>query len=339
MDVVGQRGVAVHTLRTLSRVLVARTSRVDQVLDNGGVGEAESGEGETDGDTGNGTKLDAGAAEDRVDDTVEDRGEDQNRDGIEVLHEIVGHTVALHLTSLSDKVGRELAVANPEDGVEDEDLASTQGTLQLIDKVVVPVHSLGASVGLAPRRLSSVGVAGYDHHPQSLEAVRDDGTLGRAVDVGLATPDEDTDAHVENAETHQERGPEALVLFHEWCGQQTKGTEVDAPVENHVDALVGDGRVDDNTLSALLRLDSHNAALVLVGNERRNVTLDTTGAKTDDNERDDVSGLGSARIESDGQRGSPEDDETNPVEDAEDKDSLVLSEILVGNDGTENRSD
>jgi hypothetical protein len=36
---------------------------------------------------------------------------------IKVLHEIVGHAVTLHLTSLGDEVGRELPIADPEDRI------------------------------------------------------------------------------------------------------------------------------------------------------------------------------------------------------------------------------
>lgn len=247
--------------------------------------------------------------------------------------------MTLHLTSLGDEVGRELAVANPEDRVENEDLASTQGTLQLLDEVVVPWHLLSPSVGLTPRWLGSIGVARDNHHPQGLEAVRDDGSLGRTVDVGLATPHEDGDTNVEDAETHQERSPEALVLLHERRSQKTESTEVDAPVEDHVDALISHSGVDDNALAALLGLDGHDSALVLIGDERCDVTLDTTGTETDDNQSNDITGLRSTRIKGDGQGGGPENDETNPVECAEDENGLVLSEVLIGNDGTKNRSD
>lgn len=39
------------------------------------------------------------------------------------------------------------------------------------------------------------------------------------------------------------------------------------------------------------------------------------------------------------QGSSPENNETDPVEDTKDQDGLVLSEILISNDGTENRRD
>ena len=247
--------------------------------------------------------------------------------------------MTLHLTSLGDKVGRELAVADPEDGVEDEDLAGTEGTLQLLDEVVVPGNSLGLAVLSAPRGLRGIDVTGDNHHTNSLEGISDNGTLRRAVDVRLAAGDEDGNTDVEHAETQEVSGPETLVLLHEGRSHERKSTDVDAPVEDHVDALVGDGRVDDNTLARLLRLDGHDAALVLVGNEGRNIGLDTTCSETDDDNGDDVAGLASTGGLGFGKSRGPENGETNPVEDAEDEDGAVLSEVLISDDGSEDRSD
>lgn len=87
------------------------------MLDDGGVGHADGCEHEADGDTHDGTELDAHAAEDGVENTIQEWSEDQDGDGVEVLHEIVRHAVTDHLSSLRDEVGRELTVADPEDWV------------------------------------------------------------------------------------------------------------------------------------------------------------------------------------------------------------------------------
>jgi hypothetical protein len=75
------------------------------VLHDSGVGHAYGGEAEADCNTHDRTQLDASFAENGVDDAVEERGEDQDRDRVEVLHEIVGHAVALHLSGLRNEVG------------------------------------------------------------------------------------------------------------------------------------------------------------------------------------------------------------------------------------------
>lgn len=321
VDIVGQLSLAVLSSRALSRILVAGPSVVDEMLDDGSVGEAQSSEPEANGNTHNGLELDASLSEDGVNDLVEDGSEDQDGDGIEVLHEVVGHAMALHLAGLGDKVGRELAVANPEDRVlrrldgtnrtmvkkltEDKDLAGSEGTLELIDKVIVPGDNLGLSVLSSPGRLGSIHVALPDHHAKGLEGVGDDGSLRRTVDVGLAAPDKDENSDVEHAETHQVGGPETLVLLHEGGSHQRQSTDVDAPIEDHVDTLVGDGGINDDTLSILFRLDGHSASLILVGNQGSNVRLDTTSSETDDDNGDDVSSLSSAVLHCCRERGCP----------------------------------
>lgn len=306
VNVVGQRGVAVLASGALPGGIEARAGSVDDVLNDGGIGEAQGGKGEADGDAHDGLELDAHPAEHGIDELVEDGGEDEDGDGVKVLHKVVGHAVALHLAGLGDEVCGELAVADPEDGVEDKDLAGAEGALELLDEVVVPGDDLGLAVGGAPRGLGGVEVAGGNHHAEGLEGVGNDGALGRAVDVGLAAEHEHGDAHVEHAEAHEVGGPEALVLFHEGRGHERQGAQVDAPVEDHVDALVRNGRVDDDTLTRLgIRLDGHDAPLVLIRDERRNIRLDAARAKADDDDGHNVTWHAGAGFQRRRQRGCP----------------------------------
>ena len=114
---IGQGGLPVHASRTGAWCVITRSGGVDEVLHNGSVGHAHGGEAKADGDTHDRAQLNTSAAEDRVDNTVQEGREDQDGDRVEVLHEIVRHAVALHLAGLRDEVGRELSVAHPEDGV------------------------------------------------------------------------------------------------------------------------------------------------------------------------------------------------------------------------------
>jgi hypothetical protein len=253
----------------LAGAAVARSCAVDDVLDNGGVGKADGSEEETDGDTGNRLEFNLELAEDGVDNHVQDRDEDDDRDGVKVLHQIVGHAVALHLTGLGNEVARELGVAHPEDGVEGKDLAGPECALQLLDEVVVPRDRLCLSVGLAPGRLGGVGVTGDDHQTDGLESVGDDGTLRRADNVVFLGDDQHDNADAEHEEAHEVCGPEALVHLHEGRGEEGKTSNVDAGVEHHVDPLECDRGVDDHTLAGLgIRRQSHLFAGVLVGDER-----------------------------------------------------------------------
>ena len=325
---------AVNSAGVAARAVVARAAVVDELLHNGRVRQAQRGEPETNGDAENRAQLVTALAQHGVHDSLQNGREDENRDGVKVLHKVVGHAVALHLRRLRDKVARELAVAHPEDRVQHEHLAGLESALQLVDEVVVPHHGALAVLG-APRRLGGVGAAAGNHHANGLEGVGNDLALRRAHNVRAAAGHEDGDTHVEHDEAHEERGPEALVLLHERRGQQREGADVDAPIKDHVDALVRDGGVDNDALAALLRLDGHGAALVLVGNEGGNVGLDAARAEANDDDGHNVAAETS--LVAHGREGSdPEEEETNPVDGAEDENRLVLAEVLVGNDGAEN---
>jgi hypothetical protein len=171
--------------------------------------------------------------------------------------------------------------------------------------VIVPWDWLGVAVRRTPSWFRCVSVASLDHHANSLERIGDDLALRRTNDVGFTSEDQDEDSEVEHDEAQEERSPEALGLFHERSRDQRQGAKVDTPIENHcgtiyvswcfatsagegnksltVDPLVCDGRIDDGTFPSLLDLDGHKAALVLVGNQGRNVGLDATSAEADDN--------------------------------------------------------
>lgn len=109
-------------------------------------------------------------------------------------------TMSFHLTCLRNEVGAELAVANPKDGVKSEHFASTQGTLQLLNEMVVPGDGLVLSIRSTPRGLGGVHAATHDHHSNGFEGVRDDGALWRSDDVAVAAEDQDDDADAEDAE-------------------------------------------------------------------------------------------------------------------------------------------
>jgi len=108
-------------------------------------------------------------------------------------------------------------------------------------------------------------------------------------------------------------------------------------VAHHVNPLNGNGRVDDDALASLVVLaNNHLSPLVLIGNQGRNVGLDTTSSQADDDDGNNEPTETSAMIESNRERGKGKDEQTDDVDAAEDDNGVVLSEILVGNDGTEN---
>ena len=319
------------------RLAVAGTGGVDQVLHDGGVHHGQGRDDKAKGDTGDGAEGNLQAAHDGVHNRLENGDEDNDRDGIEVLHQIVGDTVTVHLSGLGDEVTGELAINDPVDGVESEHAAGNQGTLKLVDEVVVPGQgdlSTRTVLGL-PAGLGGIHVAVLEHDPESLEGVGDDRALGRTHDVELATEQEHRGTGSEHAQAKQVSGPEANVLLHVGSGQQRQRTQVDTAVEDHVDTLDGQRRVDHNPLAGLGDgLKSHLLALVLIGDQRGDVTLDTTGTQTNDQNGHDEAGQTRTVLQRDRQGRQDQNQETDDVDSTEDNDGLVLAKVLIRNDGT-----
>ena len=325
---------------TRTGVRVARPGLVNVVLDDASVDHGERGDPESGYDTVDRRERNLVLAERGHEPLVNDGQENDNGDGIEVLHQVVGNTVATHLTGLSDEVVGEVAVNNPVDWVESEDLASDESALNFIDKVVVPVENLGLAHAGLVGRLSSVHLAVLDHQPDDAESISNDGSLRRSDNVDLATEDEDEQSNEEDAEAKQVGGPEINVTLHVGGGEQRQRSGVNAPVEDHVNPLDSNGRIDDNFFASLVVMaNDHLPPLVLVGNQGSNVGLDTTSSKTNDNDGNDETTESSAVVESSRDRCAGKDDKTDDVDTAEDDNGVVLSKVLIGNDGTENGSD
>lgn len=102
---------------------------VDQVLHDRGIHHGQGGDNETKCDTSDWPEGDLQAAHDRVHAGFKKGNEDNDRDRVKVLHQVVGNAVGTHLTGLGDEIARELAVDDPVDGIEGEDATSDQGAL------------------------------------------------------------------------------------------------------------------------------------------------------------------------------------------------------------------
>lgn len=174
--------------------------------------------------------------------------------------------------------------------------------------MIVPGHWLDLAVGLAPRRLRCIGVAGDDHKTKSLESVRNDRSLRRPDNVVFLGKDQDDNTNAEHAEAHEVGSPEALVHLHKRGSEKRQATDVDASVEHHVDSLEGDRWVDDDSFASLCDgSQSHLLAGVLIGNEGSDVRFDATSSETDDNDGGNVATEGSTVFNGDRKRSSPED--------------------------------
>lgn len=157
-----------------------------------------------------GREWNAHLAEKRVDPAVEYWNENDDRNlpelatrheipgvfrsyRIEILHQVVGNSMAFHLTGLGNEIAAaqcqplgspvimcqgvpnipELTIHQPVDWIDGENSASNQCSLQLINKVIVPRHCLCDPVCSEPGRFGSIFVAVSDHEPDALESIRD----------------------------------------------------------------------------------------------------------------------------------------------------------------------
>lgn len=78
--------------------------------------------------------------------------------------------------------------------------------------------------------------------------------------------------------------------------------------------------------------DDHLPPLVLIGNQGRNIGFYTTSSKTDNDDRGDKTSEPRAMIKSGGNGGASQDEKSEHVDEAEDDDGVVLSEVLIGDD-------
>jgi hypothetical protein len=314
---------------------VTRTGLVDVVLNNGSVDHGQGCDPETASDTVDWREADVALAQERHEELIDKRQEDDDGNRVEVLHQIVGDTVSSHLAGLGNEVVGEVAVHDPVDRVETENLASNKSTLDLVDKVIVPSKDCSVSEPSLVRRFRTIHFAVLDHHEDDPESIGDDGALRRSDNVDLATEDEDKSTDEEDAQTQQVGRPEIGIELHVGSRDEGEGTGVDTKVEHHVDPLNGNSRVNDDALASLLvGTNDHLSPLVLIGDEGSDVGLDTARSETNDNDGENESRHTGAMIESGREGCACKDEETDDVDTTEDDDSVVLSEILISNDGT-----
>ena len=86
------------------RGIIARRGIVDEVLNDSCIGHGKGSEDEAHCDSCDGAEGNANFSEAGVDDTVHDRDEDNDGNGINILHDIVRDAVEFHGGSLGDEV-------------------------------------------------------------------------------------------------------------------------------------------------------------------------------------------------------------------------------------------
>lgn len=233
--------------------------------------------------------------------------------------------------------------------------ASTETTGNLVDPSIIEFH---------PGWLVGTEVAGLDILPESLilevasglnrvdrpfallrelqklDGADEDGSCRRALVVLVTAEPEYNGAAAEENRGEQERAPETDVLLDEHHGNlASERTDVDEHVEVQEDTGESDVRVRDHALSCL-RVNDHTrlGLLVLFGNQRRDVRLESTSSETENNDTKNEWSNGLSAIKN---RWEGRNDQQNVTDNGEcngNKDGVETSEIFIGNNGTNDGS-
>lgn len=180
-----------------------------------------------------------------------------------------------------------MPVDDPIDRIDHEHGAGNQGSLEFVNEVIVSLDSRVDTMLIEPGLLRRFSVAVSDHRTHSFEGICDDGTLRWSDHMFLLAEDEHHSPEDGHAEAQQVYRIEPDVPLHVGGRNQGKRSKVDTPIEDHVDAPIGDGRIDDDSFALRSRCNSHATSLVLICNERSDIGLDPTSAPADDQDCSD----------------------------------------------------
>ena len=331
------RGVASLTVG----VIAAGRLLVNVVLHDAGSNHREGSEEETDGHALDGGKVDANLAETGVDQAIENGDHDDNGDGVKVLDNIVGHTVELHGSGLRGEVTGHLVVGKMENGEEDEDLAGKEATSDFVDPSVIVSHprrafrrrDLGGASSVPVQLLEPTRLPDdVDEHAQELGQ---DGSGGGSEPVLLLLRPKHKGGGEEEDCGEQESQPEADVLFNPHHGNLADGrTDIDGEVEVEEDTGVGNGRINNDTLS-LADLDAKPGIGVLLSKHGRDVGLEEASTNAKGKKTDDEGAESRMRLrDNTGSGRRSQDDVGNRGNGNGDVDSDVSTKFGIGDPGT-----
>lgn len=325
---------------TSSRSLVARARRVNQLLHTSSVSHGECSKVETPCDSGDGLELDSNLAKTWVEDVVADRDENDDGYGVDVLHNVVGNAMQLHGSGLRNEVVQHLRVNDPVDWVEGEDFASNNCTLDLFDEDAVPFQLvLAASNFLLVLGLGGIEVAlVHDTDPDDLESLGNDRSLGWLGDILVLANQQGCETEQKEQKGQEVGWPEPNILLKLSSGNRGKRTNVDHEVEYHVDPLDSCCGINNDSFSRLQGLDIRCGVRVLLGNKRRHIRFNATSSKTNDQHCCNKTTQSSTIFNSNGQRCQEKNQVADNVDDGKVENRPILSEILICDNSSEDRS-
>lgn len=122
---------------------MARALLIQEVLENSCISHSKTGKQETNVNTLDWVEINVVLAEGWVDEVVENGNEDDDRDWVQVLNQIIGSAVQLHCGGHRSEITVNLRVAEPEDWEPQENLAGVESSSNLSNEFIIPGDVLG----------------------------------------------------------------------------------------------------------------------------------------------------------------------------------------------------
>lgn len=301
------------------------------------------------------SEIESSLADRWVDEEVEDGNEDDERDRVEVVDQVVRHTIQLHRGGHGSQIADHLIVSQPVKGQPGEDFAGVETTSDLVDPCIVDaseefggVVSQTAGLDSLPKvvalevldRLERVcGPATLAGEAEGFEGFRED-RLGWWLElVESLAADEDDGSNKEQERRQRISKPKSNVsLSVDHSNRSGERSEVDHQVEVQEDTRVRDLRIANHTLSALGDDDLWASLRNLFGKQRGDVGLETPSSDSHDDETDCEASESALRVIHN--RGNRADDENGVSDDGgEDTplDGSITAKVCVCDVSTEER--
>ena len=208
------------------------------------------------------------------------------------MQEVVGDAVSFHLTSLRDQVVKHLIITNPIDREKDEDSTTDQCSTDSSTKD----RSSESYVCWRQRRFLIGWFSSFEievvsnANPHNFEWLKDDRATRGSSDVPFSTGNKDDNGEEEYAEGEKISRPEINVGFELGRCQTGEATDVDGPVEPSIHSLDCNGGIDNDAFAVLLDFDETLGIGILFNNQCRDIGLDSSSTKANDNHGDDKAG-------------------------------------------------
>lgn len=135
-------------------------------------------------------------------------------------------------------------------------------------------------------------------------------------------------------EGDQIRQPEGVLCLDIDGNEGRKSSHIHSPVEPHEEFLHREFRVDDDPFSSLESLEHRSGILILLCTHRSDICFDAARAEANCDHGGDESSESGTIPECRWRRSRDEDDETDNVDTGGYEDCLELSEILIGDNGS-----